>query len=61
MLAVKEMKFTGKVVIYPQIKLGLTALPDLKEKLPNVYAKLTDGMFWNREAEDELLRTLLKA
>ena len=61
MLAVKEMKYTGKIVIYPQIRgLELTALPDLKNKLPNVYAKLTDGKFWNREAEDELLRTMIK-
>ena len=61
MLAVKEMKFTGKTVIFPQIRgLELTTLPDLKDKLPKVYAKLTDGKFWNREAEDELFRTMLR-
>ncbi len=61
MLAVKQGRFAGKIVIYPQIQgLELTALPDLKERLPKVYAKLTDGMFWNREAEDELLRSMLK-
>lgn len=61
MLAVKEGRFPGKIVIYPQIRgLELTALPDLKRRLPNVYAKLTDGMFWNREAEEELLRTMLE-
>lgn len=57
MKAAKEGTFPGKVVIYPQITgLPLTAVPDLKDKLPTVYAKLTDGMFWNREAEAELLR-----
>ncbi|MCL6627974.1 MAG: alcohol dehydrogenase catalytic domain-containing protein [Armatimonadetes bacterium] len=60
MLAVKEGRFPGKVVIYPQIRgLGLTAIRDLKDKLPNVYAKMTDGVLWNREAEAELLRTLV--
>lgn len=61
MLAAKEGRFPGKIVIYPQITgLELTALPDLKDRLPNVYAKLTHGMFWNREAEEELLRTMLR-
>ncbi len=58
MLAAKEGKFPGKVVIYPQVRgLALTAVEDLKTVLPNVYDMLTDGMFWNREAEAELLRT----
>ena len=61
MLAAKEGRFPGKIVIYPQIRgLELTALQDLSDRLPNVYAKLTDGMFWNREAEEELLRSMLK-
>jgi D-arabinose 1-dehydrogenase-like Zn-dependent alcohol dehydrogenase len=60
MLAVKELKFTGKVVIYPQIHLPLMSLEGLKEQLPNVYAKLTDGKFWNGEAEAELLKSTLK-
>ena len=61
MLAVKDGRFPGKIVIYPQIRgLELTALQDLKDRLPNVYAKLTDGMFWNREAEEELLRSMLE-
>jgi len=59
MLAAKEGRFPGKVVIYPQVRgLELTAVQDLKDRLPNVYAKLTDGMFWNREAEAELLRSM---
>lgn len=61
MVAAEEGRYPGKIVIYPQITgLELTALPDLKDRLPNVYAKLTDGVFWSREAEAELLRTMLK-
>lgn len=58
--AVKEAKFPGKTVIFPQIKdLPLTALTDLGGVLPSVYEKLEDGQFWTREAEEELLRQML--
>lgn len=58
--AVKKAVFPGKTVIYPQIAdLPLTALPDLKDILPKVYAKLEDGQFWTREAEAELLKEKL--
>ncbi|MBM4464353.1 MAG: alcohol dehydrogenase [Chloroflexi bacterium] len=58
--AVKDAVFPGKIVIYPHIKdLPLTPLPDLKHKLPTVYAKLKDGREWTREAEEELLRLTL--
>ncbi|HOK53219.1 MAG TPA: alcohol dehydrogenase catalytic domain-containing protein [Armatimonadota bacterium] len=58
--AVKEARFPGKTVIFPQIaNLPLTALPDLKEVLPKVYEKLEGGRFWTKEAEDELLREKL--
>ena len=61
MVAAKEGRFPGKVVIYPQISgLELTAVPDLKDRLPNVYARLTDGMFWNNQAEEELLKETLR-
>jgi len=61
MLAVKELKFTGKTVIFPNIRgLELLSLDDLKTRLPNVYAKLTNGEFWNNEAEEELFNTMLK-
>ena len=61
MLAAKEGRFPGKIVIYPQIRgLGLTAVSDLKDRLPKVHARLTDGMFWNREAENELLGSMFK-
>jgi len=58
--AVKDAVFPGKIVIYPHIKdFPLTALPDLKDKLPSVYAKLKDGREWTREAEEEFLRLML--
>jgi hypothetical protein len=35
------------------------SLAELKEKFPTVYAKLENGRFWTKEAEEELLRLLL--
>jgi threonine dehydrogenase-like Zn-dependent dehydrogenase len=58
--AVKGASFPGKTVIFPQIKLPLTALTDLDKVLPNVYAKLKDGTFWTPEAEEELLKSKLE-
>jgi threonine dehydrogenase-like Zn-dependent dehydrogenase len=59
--AVKDTTFPGKVVIFPHIKeMPLTALPDLKDKLPSVYAKLKDGREWTVEAEKEFLRIMLE-
>lgn len=58
--AVKETLYPGKVVIYPQIKeFPLTALPELKDELPGVYALLKDGREWTVAAEEEFLRLLL--
>jgi threonine dehydrogenase-like Zn-dependent dehydrogenase len=58
--AVKDGEFSGKVVIFPHIKeLPLTPLPDLRDKLPGVYAKLKNGREWTKEAEDEFLRLML--
>jgi L-sorbose 1-phosphate reductase len=59
-LAVKAAKYPGKTVIFPQIKMPLTAATDLKDVLPSVYEKLVDGKFWTQEAEDELLRLKLQ-
>ena len=59
--SVKETRFPGKVVIFPHIKeFPLTALPDLKDKLPTVHAKLKDGREWTVEAEKEFLRIMLE-
>jgi len=58
--AVRDAIFPGKVVIFPHIKdLPLTALPDLKDKLPTVYARLKGGREWTIEAEEEFLRLML--
>ncbi len=57
--ALQDAVFPGKVVIFPHIKeFPLTALSDLKDKLPTVYAKLENGQ-WNSEAEKEFLRLML--
>jgi L-sorbose 1-phosphate reductase len=58
--AVLDTTFAGKVVIFPHIKeMPLTALPDLKDTLPSVYARLKDGREWTVEAEQEFLRLML--
>jgi len=60
LMAVKNTLYPGKVVIYPHIKeLPLTAITDLKDVLPSVYARLKDGREWTNEAEEELLRQML--
>ena len=59
--SVMDTVYPGKVVIYPHIRpLPLTAVPDLKDVLPTVYAKLKDGREWTNEAEAELLRVMLQ-
>jgi threonine dehydrogenase-like Zn-dependent dehydrogenase len=58
--AVRDARFPGKVVIYPQAKnFPLTPLPELKEKLPGVYARLKNGREWTVEAEQEFLELML--
>lgn len=57
---VKEARFTGKVIIYPQISgLPLTAIEDLPQRLPQVAAKLGPDGAWTREAERALLEQFL--
>ncbi len=58
--AVLDTTLAGKVVIFPQIKeMPLTTLPDLKDTLPTVYARLKNGREWTVEAEQEFLRLML--
>lgn len=58
--AVSEGRFPGKVVVYPHIRgLGLTPLADLKERMPEVYARLEEGEVWTNAAEEQLLRQRL--
>ena len=59
--AVKETTFPGKIVIFPHIKdMPLTALSQLEDVLPGVYAKLKEGREWTVEAEEEFLRIMLE-
>jgi threonine dehydrogenase-like Zn-dependent dehydrogenase len=58
--AVRDTLYPGKVVIYPHIReMPLTALPDLKDLQPTVYARLRNGREWTVEAEEEFLRLML--
>ncbi len=60
LIALKDAKYPGKVVIFPQIKdFPVTSLAELKEKLPSVWNKLKNGREWSVEAEDEFLRLML--
>ncbi len=60
-VAMRDTVYPGKIVVFPQLTdLELTALPDLKDVLPGVYAKLKNGREWTPEAEEELLREKLK-
>jgi len=58
---VKGQAVPGKIVIYQQIAdLPITRLHQLKDVMPTVAAKLRDGKYWTREAEEELLRVKLQ-
>jgi hypothetical protein len=58
--AVQAASHPGKIVIYPHIReMPLTALADLKDRLPSVHARLKDGREWTVEAEAEFLRLML--
>jgi threonine dehydrogenase-like Zn-dependent dehydrogenase len=53
--AVEKALIPGKILVYPSCEgLGLTPLEKLREVLPEVAAKLRDGI-WNVEAEKALL------
>lgn len=55
-----KLRFPGKVVIYPQVlDFPLTLLPDLRERLPLVYARLGPNAAWTVEAEQAFLHELL--
>jgi NADPH:quinone reductase-like Zn-dependent oxidoreductase len=57
--SVIEGKYPGKVVIFPQIRnLPLTGLKELKERLPDVAAKLGEDLMWTNEAEEALIEKL---
>jgi threonine dehydrogenase-like Zn-dependent dehydrogenase len=55
---VKNARFPGKVVIYPQIlDLPLVSLEDIPEKLPTIAPKLGANGEWTKEAEVALLES----
>lgn len=55
--AMQNHRYPGKIVIFPHLpELPLMALPELATRLPTVYAKLENGQFWTREAEEELFQ-----
>ncbi|HLO28362.1 MAG TPA: alcohol dehydrogenase catalytic domain-containing protein [Anaerolineales bacterium] len=57
--SVIEGKYPGKVVIFPQIhNLPLTGLKELKERLPEVAAKLGEDLMWTNEAEEVLIEKM---
>lgn len=52
-------KYAGKVVIFPQLRnLPLTSLQELKNRLPEVAARLGEDAMWTREAEEALIENL---
>jgi threonine dehydrogenase-like Zn-dependent dehydrogenase len=58
--AMIDAVYPGKIVIFPAVlDFPLTALPDLKDVLPQVYGKLIDGRTWTAEAEAAFLETML--
>jgi threonine dehydrogenase-like Zn-dependent dehydrogenase len=58
--AVRDAKYPGKVVIFPQIsELPLTPIAELAEKMPSVFAKMRDGREWTVAAETEFLELML--
>jgi threonine dehydrogenase-like Zn-dependent dehydrogenase len=53
--AMIEGRYAGKIIIFPQIHdLPLMGLNELKEKLPDIAAKLDPGDMWTAEAEAAL-------
>lgn len=56
--AVENRLIPGKIIVYPSVeRLGLVRLEEIAEKMPDVAAKLSDGL-WTKEAEDVLLKTV---
>jgi hypothetical protein len=58
--ALVDGRYSGKVLIFPQIHdLPLLGLDELKERLPDVAAKLGPGDTWNDETEKALFDSQL--
>lgn len=60
MRALIDGRFSGKVVVYPQLLgLGLYPISELKEILPSVHAHLSADGHWTNAAENELFKACL--
>jgi len=60
--SVMDSKYPGKVVIFPQIhNLPLTSLKELKDRIPEVAAKLGPDQMWTNEAEEALIEKFWQA
>ena len=60
--SVMESRYPGKVVIFPQIhNLPLTGLKELKDRIPEVAAKLGPDQMWVNEAEEALIEKFWQA
>ncbi len=54
--AMMKSKYTGKIIIFPQLtNLPLMGLEELKEKYPEIGAKLSETGSWTVEAEQALI------
>jgi threonine dehydrogenase-like Zn-dependent dehydrogenase len=54
--AVESRQIAGKIVVYPASRqLGLVRLEDMRDQMPQVAERLSDGL-WNRQAEQALLQ-----
>jgi len=57
--AVMDGRYPGKIVVFPQIHdLPLMSVSELKEKYPEIAAKLGEGDMWTPEAEVALIEKL---
>jgi hypothetical protein len=58
--AMKNSRYPGKIVIYPQIHdFPLTSLKEMKDILPEVYDALGNNDTWNSQAENTFLEKSL--
>jgi D-arabinose 1-dehydrogenase-like Zn-dependent alcohol dehydrogenase len=61
LVALQEAVYPGKVVIFPNIKpMPVTAVTDLEQTMPTVFAKLANRREWTVEAENEFLDLMAK-
>ena len=59
--AVENRSIAGKIIVYPACRdLPLVPLEELDRKLPEVAARLCEGL-WTKEAEEKLLETCSKS